>query len=91
VFVPRFLADAADMAAQLRSAESKVISSFRSQPVPHSENIGRLFTEASARIGPGLADHFRDGVARSKSTANLVRRSLVFRCEAAGASKTRWQ
>jgi hypothetical protein len=60
-FVPRFLADAADMAAQLRSAESKLISSFRSQQVPHSENIARLFTKASARIETNLANLFRDG------------------------------
>jgi len=60
-FVPRFLADAADMAAQLRSAESKLISSFRRQPVPHSENIGRLFTEVSARIETNLVILFRDG------------------------------
>jgi hypothetical protein len=59
--VPRFLADAADMAAQLRSAESKLISSFRSQQVPHSENIARLFTKASARIETNLANLFRDG------------------------------
>ena len=59
--MPRFLADAADMAAQLRSAESKLISSFRSLPVPHSENIARLFTEASARIETNLVNLFRDG------------------------------
>ena len=58
---PRFLADAADMAAHLRSAESKLISSFRRQPVPHSENIGRLFTEVSAGIETNLVILFRDG------------------------------
>ena len=58
--MPRFLADAADMAAELRSADSKLISSFRSQSVPHSENIRRLFTEASARIETNLVNLCRD-------------------------------
>jgi hypothetical protein len=60
-FVSRFLADAAEIAVHLRSAESKLISSFRSQPAPHRENIDRLFTEASARIETNLVNLFRDG------------------------------
>jgi hypothetical protein len=57
------LADAADMAAHLRPAESKLISSFRSQPAPHNENIGQLFTKASAGIETNLVNLIRDGAA----------------------------